>query len=63
MTIIIPTWIVVTILCLSVIRAIVFLRREATVIKGIRAAWPTIKQFFGPDKEITIEIIKKTENK
>lgn len=63
MTIIIPTWLVVVILCLFVIRTIVFLKRGATVIKGMKAIWPTIKELLSSEKEVTIEISKKTDEK
>lgn len=61
MTIIIPTWLVVIILCLFVVRSIVFIKRGATMIKGMKAAWPVIKEFLGPERDFTIEVIKKTE--
>lgn len=63
MTIVIPIWLVVTILCLFVIRTIVFLRRGATIIKGMKTAWPVIKELLSSDKEVVIEISKKVEPK
>lgn len=63
MTIIIPTWLVVVIILLFVVRTIVFLKRGATMIKGMKTAWPVIKEFLGPEKNFTIEIIKKIEEK
>lgn len=63
MTIIIPTWLVVVILCLFVIRTIVFLKRGATMIKGMKAVWPVIKEFLSPEKDVTIEISKKLGEK
>lgn len=59
MTIIIPTWLVVSILCLFVVRTIVFIKRGAAVIKGVKAVWPIIKEYLGSEKNPTIEISKK----
>ena len=61
MTIIIPTWLVVVILCLFVIRTIASLNRGATVIKGIKAVWPTIKEFLESNKNAVIKISKEIE--
>lgn len=63
MTIVIPTWLVIVILCLFVIRTVVFLRRGATMIKGMKTIWPTIKELLDPEKEVTIEISKKLGEK
>lgn len=63
MTIIIPTWLVVVILCLFVVRSIIFLKRGATMIKGMKTVWPVIKEFLGPEKDVTIEISKRIEEK
>lgn len=63
MTIIIPTWLVITILCLFVIRTVVFLRRGATMIKGMKAVWPVVKELLNSEKEVTIEISEKVEGK
>lgn len=63
MTIIIPTWLVVIILCLFVIRSVVFLKRGATLIRGMRTMWPVVKEFLGSEKGLTIEVSKKTDEK
>ena len=63
MTIIVPTWLVVVILCLFVIRTIVFLKRGATMIKGMKTIWPFVKELLSPEREFTIELSKKTEGK
>lgn len=63
MTIIIPTWLVVVILCLFIIRTIVFLKRGATMIKGMKAVWPSIKELLDSKKEFTVEISKKIKEK
>lgn len=59
MTIIIPTWLVVVILCLFVIRTLVFLKRGATMIKGIKTAWPFIKEFLSSKKSIKVEVTEE----
>lgn len=55
MTIIIPTWLIITIVCLFAIRMLVGIRRSAILIKGLKEVWPYVKKALDDDKDINIK--------
>lgn len=55
MTIIIPTWLIITIVCLFTIRMLVGIRRSAILIKGLKEVWPYIKKALDNGEDINIK--------
>lgn len=55
MTIIIPTWLVVLLICMFVFNSV---HRTRQLVKGAKAVWPSIKVLLDPDKKVDIKVTK-----
>lgn len=58
MTIIIPTWLVIVIICVFLFNSF---HRTSQLVKGAKAVWPSIKELLNPNKRISINISKDIE--
>lgn len=55
MTIIIPTWLVILLVCMFLFNSF---HRTRQLAKGVKAVWPSIKVLLDPDKKVDIKITK-----
>lgn len=55
MTIIIPTWLVIVLICMFLFNSI---HKTRQLVKGAKAVWPSIKELLDPDKKVSIQISK-----
>lgn len=58
MTIIIPTWLVILLICMFVFNSV---HRTRQLVKGAKAVWPSIKELLDPNREMDIKITKTIE--
>lgn len=55
MTIIIPTWLVIVLICMFLFNSF---HRTRQLVKGAKAVWPSIKELLDPNKKVSIQISK-----
>lgn len=55
MTIVIPTWLVIVLICMFLFNSF---HRTRQLVKAAKAVWPSIKDLLDPDKRISIQISK-----
>lgn len=63
MTIVIPTWIVVVLICLVALRSYIGLKRTAKMMKGFKELYPSIKEFLNSKNDVSINISKTVTKK
>lgn len=63
MTIVIPTWIVVVLICLMTFRSYIGLKRTAKMMKGLKELYPSLKEFLSSKNEVSINISKTVTEK
>lgn len=59
MTIIIPTWIVVVLIILVIVRGYIGFKRATKIIGGLKEWFPLFKSFMESGKTVSITIAKK----
>ena len=59
MTIIIPTWLIILLICTFVFNSV---HKTRQLTKGAKTVWPSIKALLDPDKKVDIKITKTIGN-